>query len=145
MGESVEHEGALLGLDLGENQEILWGFVKSLTTDRAAVIQFGVHALVTSLEPLTDLLSLLLNLIVNLIMFIIFSVKFLSLVADVDEFKRGGFEMLLELAHITSSLEEVFRGSAELIFKNLFAFKISTVSALLELVTIVLVSDLKVV
>ena len=78
-------------------------------------------------------------------MLVCIAIDLLHLIANVDELKGISLEFLLELAHITSFAEEGFGGGTELVFKDLFSFKVSTFGALHELVTIVLVTNLEVV
>ena len=82
---------------------------------------------------------------VGLTMLVLLTVDLLLLIADIDKLKRISLELLLELAHVTSFTEESFGGGAELIFKDLFTFKVGTFSTLHELVTIVLVTNLEVI
>lgn len=73
------------------------------------------------------------------------SIKFILLVSDFNKFERRSFEVLLQLTHISSLAEQIFRSLSELVFKNLFALKVSTLGSLLELVAIVAVSGLEMV
>ena len=73
------------------------------------------------------------------------SIKFILLVSDFNKFERRSFEVLLQLTHISSLAEKIFRSLSELVFKNLFALKVSTLGSLLELVAIVAVSGLEMV
>ena len=78
-------------------------------------------------------------------MLVMLTIDLLLLVADVDQLKRISLELLLELTHVTSFTEESFGGGTELVFKDLFTFKISTFGTLHKLVTIVLVTNLEVI
>ena len=73
------------------------------------------------------------------------SIKFILLVSDFNKFKGCSFEVLLQLTHISSLAEQIFRSLSELVFKNLFALEVSTLGSLLELVAIVAVSGLEMV
>ena len=73
------------------------------------------------------------------------SIKFILLVSDFNKFERRSFEVLLQLTHISSLAEQIFRSLSELVFKNLFALEVSTLGSLLELVAIVAVSGLEMV
>lgn len=53
--------------------------------------------------------------------------------------------MLLQLTHVSSLAEQIFRSLSELVLKNLFALEVSTLGSLLELVAIVAVSGLEMV
>ena len=81
----------------------------------------------------------------GLAMFVLLAIDLLLLIADVNKLKGVSLELLLELAHVTSFTEESFGGGAELVLKDLFAFKVSTFGALHELVTIVLVTNFEVI
>ena len=73
------------------------------------------------------------------------SIKFILLVSDFNKFERRSFEVLLQLTHISSLAEQIFRSLSELVLKNLFALEVSTLGSLLELVAIVAVSGLEMV
>ena len=81
----------------------------------------------------------------GLAMFVLLAIDLLLLIADFDKLKGVSLELLLELAHVTSFTEESFGGGAELVLKDLFAFKVSTFGALHELVTIILVTNFEVI
>jgi len=53
--------------------------------------------------------------------------------------------VLLQLTHVSSLAEQIFRSLSELVLKNLFALEVSTLGSLLELVAIVAVSGLEMV
>ena len=69
----------------------------------------------------------------------------MTLLADLNKLKRGSLEVLFELTHVTTLLEQILGGLSELVFEDLLAFEVSTFSSLLELVTVVLVANLQVV
>jgi len=73
------------------------------------------------------------------------SVKFLLLVSNFNKFKGCSFKVLLQLTHVSSLAEQIFRSLSELVLKNLFALEVSTLGSLLELVAIVAVSGLEMV
>jgi len=74
-----------------------------------------------------------------------FPVNFSFSIANIDKLKGSCLEVLLKLSHITSLAEQSFGSCAELILKNLFALKIGSFGTLHELVTVVLVTDFKVI
>ena len=145
VGQSIQQISALFSLDFSEDHQVLRRFIE-------AVSAHSLHVIVPALILLFDLFTSLSNLIkfsimlsVGLTMLVLLAVDLLLLIADIDKLKRISLELLLELAHVTSFTEESFGGGAELIFKDLFTFKVSTFGTLHKLVTIVLVTNLEVI
>lgn len=62
---------------------------------------------------------------------------------DIHEFTRCSIEVSLHLLQITTLLKQCFTNSTALVFKDLFAFEISTLCTLHKLVAVVLVSCFK--
>ena len=87
----------------------------------------------------------MISLLVNLSNFAVFTLSFRLLVADLNQFEGSRLEVLFMNTHFTAFAEQSFRGSAELILKNLLALKIGTLGARHELITVVLVTNFKVI
>ena len=145
VGQSIQQISALFSLDFSEDHQVFRRLIEAVSAHSSHVIVPALLSLFDLLKSLSNFAKFSIMLCVGLTMLVMLTIDLLLLVADVDQLKRISLELLLELAHVTSFTEESFGGGAELVFKDLFAFKISTFGTLHKLVTIVLVTNLEVI
>ena len=145
MRESIQQIVALFSFALSQHHQILRRLVEAIAADRPYIVVIGFFFLLSAIASCSYLLQLLLYLSKDLIDFIGITVDFLSLVSDINKLERGRPKVLLQLTHITSLTEQGFGCCAELIFKNLLALKIGTLSTLHEFVTIVFITHFQVI
>lgn len=145
VAKSVQQVLALFPFDLGKDHEVLRRFIEALTSYSSHVVEPGLLSLFQLINLLNHLVQLLANLLVKLSMIFILTFNFGLLVPHLDKLHRRGLEVLLKLAHVSTLTEEGLGGGPELVFDDLFAFKVGTLGARHELVAVILVADLKMV
>jgi hypothetical protein len=141
----VEHVALLGALVLGENLKVFMRLVEVFSLDSNHVVKLGFSGSVNSFNFLFSIAELSVDVLVDLNSFVVASLGVVTLIADFHELAGSSVEVRLHLLQFTSLAEEVLRSSSALVFEDLLAVKVGSLSSLHELVSVVLVSKFEMV
>ena len=127
----------------GHNLKVLGTFFKSFTLDLFNIIHSRMVWCLSSLNlGVLSIYILLESLFFHLSCLVLF-LKSLRFSSDFHQLTGIIIIIFLQFLQFSSLLEQSFRGSSALIFKNLFFLEISSFSSLYKFITIVLISHFK--
>jgi hypothetical protein len=131
--------------NLSENLEVLLGIFKLLSLLSDDIIELALQRLLSSVDLLELLIDFLLNAVPLIALILSLLVQLLLSSLDLHESAGILIVVLLQLLQLTALLKQGLTGCTALILKNLLLFEVGPLGALLELVTVVLVTHLQVV
>ena len=108
------------------------------------IVKFGFCCLVLSFQALTDLIDFTFYFLIDSLDIVILLLNIILLSSNIVKLSLCCIKVSCQLLQISLLSEECFCGSSILVIQNLFSLKISSLSTLHELVTIVLISNLQV-
>ena len=114
-------------------------------TDSLHVVQLGVVSTGLILDFSGQLSQLLIKSLVLVVDLFTLGVELVLVITDLHEVSRTTVERLLKVLKLTSLLEKGLTSVTALIFKDLLALEVCTISTLLELVPVVAIANLQVV
>lgn len=131
--------------NLSENLEVLLGIFKLLSLDSNDIIKLALQRLLSSVDLLELFIDFLLNAVSLVALILSLLVQLLLSSLDLHESAGILIVVLLQLLQLTALLKQGLTSRTALILKDLLLFEVGTLSALLELVTVVLVTHLEMV
>lgn len=145
LGQRVHQVLVLRLLDLSEDLHVGRGLLKVLSPDGLHIIQLRLPGLSRPLDLASEVVHILLHLVSCLLDLLAFPLQIVLLRPDLHNLPTRTFEVLLQLLQLSPLLEQGLRRSPALVLKNLLPLQVRAFRALHELVSVVLVPNLKVV
>jgi len=126
-------------LNFGHDLQVRW-LVFEVSNNRFKIVKFRITRLRRSLYFTLHIIQFSLHLFSSLLDIRTSTFKLVLLIPDVHNLARSRLKVLLKLLQFSPLLKQGFRRGSALIFKNLFAFEVSTFRTLNEFVSVVFVS-----